>query len=72
MARPGFVRSLQAELIDGATDGALKKAKPNWGVAPHTETLANRSMLHNGVGGYGIEEAGEKALKILKGVVRGL
>lgn len=72
MARPGFVRSLNFELIEGATDGAAKKSRPNWREQDPSATLASRAGLFQGENGYGMGDAGARAMRILKGVVRGI
>ena len=45
-------RNLTDALIDGATDGALKKAAPNWGNRVADQTDAARDLLADGEGGF--------------------
>jgi hypothetical protein len=49
---PADRRNLTTELIEGATDGALKKAAPNWSNRVHDATDAARHDLSHVEGGY--------------------
>ena len=50
---PGRIkRNLMSELIEGATDGALKKAAPNWSNRVQDATDPARSLLSHVEGGY--------------------
>lgn len=64
-------RSLNFELIEGATDGVIKKASPDRGGAIEPTTAEQRSTFFNGVGGYGILDAEAHAMDVIAGVVRG-
>jgi hypothetical protein len=69
MARPQIVRSMNYELVEGATDGSVKKANPNRSDFGYDRTDETRAGLYNGVGGYGINNAGLESLSIIRGVV---
>lgn len=72
MAKPEIVRSLNYELIEGASDGTYKKIPPNTANPQvNPETAVARSHLNNGLGGYDVIESGERAMHGLHGVVRG-
>lgn len=45
-------RNLTQELLDGATDGALKKPAPNWSNRVYDETESARHELSNVEGGF--------------------
>jgi hypothetical protein len=45
-------RHLQTELVEGATDGAVKKAAPNWSNRTSDATDAARHVLSHVEGGY--------------------
>ena len=67
MARPPIVRSMNYELVEGASDGSVKKLvvdRTDFGFDRTTET---RLALQNGI--YGIEDAGIETIDILRGVV---
>lgn len=49
---PADRRNLTAELIEGATDGALKKAAPNWSNRVNDATDEARHMLSHVEGGF--------------------
>ncbi len=44
------LRSMTQELIEGATDGAVKKTAPNWSNRVHDDTDSARSLLSKGAG----------------------
>lgn len=72
MARSQIVRSMNYELVEGATDGSVKKANPNRSDFGYDRTDETRAALYNGVGGYGISNAGRESLAIVRGVVGNL
>lgn len=49
---PADRRNLTGELIEGATDGALKKAAPNWSHRVFDETDSARHDLSHVEGGF--------------------
>jgi hypothetical protein len=55
-------RSLNQSIVEGATDGKYRKARPNTTPSPASaETLANRRTLHADYGyGYATAETGAK------------
>lgn len=64
-------RNLTTELIEGATDGAVKKGAPNWSNRVADETDAARRVLSHVEGGYDWEEGGGLQHSYTKGYVRG-
>lgn len=64
-------RSMNFELIEGATDGVTKKGAPDRGGSIEPTTAAQRSHLFNGVGGYGMADGEAYVHDVIKGVVRG-
>lgn len=64
-------RNLTDELIEGGSDGAVKKAAPNWSRRVADETDPARSVLSHVEGGYDwSSEDGNKSAYV-HGYVRG-
>jgi hypothetical protein len=64
-------RNLTGELIEGASDGAVKKAAPNWSNRVADATESAREGLSHVEGGYDWSaQDGDKA-GYVKGYVRG-
>jgi hypothetical protein len=72
MAAP--MRSMTRELIEGATDGAIKKTAPNWSNRVCDETDSARNLLSKGAGeGGGFDWSpydGDKS-EYVRGYIRG-
>lgn len=51
-------RNLTSELIEGGSDGAVKKSAPNWGNRHLDETDAARHVLSHVEGGFDWEPEG--------------
>jgi hypothetical protein len=66
-----IARSMNFELIEGATDAVIKKTSPDRGGNVEPTTAAARSLLFNGQGGYGHAAAEAHAHDVIAGVVRG-
>jgi len=66
-----IARSLNFELIEGATDGVVKKLRPDTAGETANRTNEAREALYGGVGGYGIVDGESEAMDVLSGVVRG-
>ena len=67
-------RNLTSELIEGATDGAVKKAAPNWSNRVNDETDAARNLLSKGAGeggGYDWDPYDGDKRQYVRGYVRG-
>ena len=67
-------RNLTGELVEGASDGAVKKSAPNWSNRVADETDSARHILSKVEGGYDWDGIGpEDPLKraYVKGYVRG-
>lgn len=69
MARPPIVRSMNYELVEGATDGSVKKVNPNRTDFGFDATEESRLGLFGGVGGFGINPAGREAIDYIRGYV---
>lgn len=63
-------RSMNAELIEGATDGSIKKPAPNRGGVVDPHTTENRRNLASSVNGYGFGPF-ENPVAESNGTVRG-
>lgn len=63
-------RSMNAELIEGATDGAIKKPAPNRGGVVDQHTIRNRAHLSKGVNSFGYGPF-ENPMDEANGTVRG-
>lgn len=63
-------RSLTAELISGATDGALKKPAPNWSNRVCDVTDAARRYLSDGVNDFDWSPAPAPEASYVTGYVR--
>jgi hypothetical protein len=64
-------RSLMSELKEGATDGALKKAAPNWSNRIQDETDSARRQLSHVEGGYDWSSTDPDNDAYVRGYVRG-
>jgi hypothetical protein len=64
-------RNLTDELIEGATDGALKKGRPDTSNMIADETNSARSLLSHVEGGYDWSEANQEPARYARGYVRG-
>ena len=64
-------RSLQNELIEGATDGAIKKARPETSNIIHDVTDAARESLSHVEGGYDWSPHDGPKRSYVTGYVRG-
>jgi hypothetical protein len=67
MARPQIVRSMNYELVEGATDGSVKKANPNRTDFGYDRTDESHAGLDQNR--YGLAPAGIESLSIIRGVV---
>ena len=66
-----IARSMNAELIEGATDAAIKKERPDTVGGAATSSPA-REVLFRGKNGYGFNPAPLSYVRrIISGVVRG-
>jgi hypothetical protein len=68
---PAQRRNLTDELIEGATDGAIKKTAPNWSNRQHDETDSARSVLSHVEGGFDWSPHDGPKHAYAKGYVRG-
>lgn len=64
-------RNMTSELIEGATDGAVKKAAPNWSNRVNDETDAARRLLSHVEGGYDWDGYDGDKSEYVRGYVRG-
>ena len=64
-------RSMNAELIEGASDGAIKKSAPNWSNRVHDETDEARSILSHVEGGFDWSPIDGPKRSLVHGIVRG-
>jgi hypothetical protein len=64
-------RNLEEELMEGATDGALKKPRPNWSHRIADETDPARELLSHVEGGYDWSETAVENRRYTRGYVRG-
>jgi hypothetical protein len=64
-------RNLTDEVIEGATDGALKKPAPNWGNRIQDRTDSARRSLSHVEGGFDWSEAEPDKRGYTEGYVRG-
>lgn len=64
-------RNLTSELIEGATDGAVKKSRPDWSNKIADVTDSARSLLSNVEGGYDWSPVDGPKTAYAKGYVRG-
>ncbi len=63
-------RNLTDELVEGATDGAIKKAAPNWSQRICDETDSARQSLSHVEGGYDWSENDGPKRSYVQGYVR--
>lgn len=64
-------RNLTDELIEGATDGAVKKSRPDWSNKVNDATDAARSVLSHVEGGYDWSPEDGPKRTYVSGYVRG-
>lgn len=64
-------RNLTGELVEGASDGAVKKAAPNWSNRVADETDSARSLLSHVEGGYDWSAGDGAKEAYVRGYVRG-
>jgi hypothetical protein len=64
-------RNLTSELIEGASDGAVKKSAPNWSNRVFDETDPARSTLVGGVNRFDWSSAEPDTAGYVHGYVRG-
>ena len=64
-------RNLTTELIDGATDGAVKKTAPNWSNRVADATDSARSVLSHTEGGFDWSPSDGPKQAYVHGYVRG-
>jgi hypothetical protein len=64
-------RNLTTELIEGSSDGALKKSRPNWSNVVADETDSARSLLSHVEGGYDWSPSDPSGAEYTRGYVRG-
>lgn len=64
-------RNLTVELIEGATDGAVKKSRPDWSNQIADPTNSARSLLSHVEGGYDWSPVDGPKAAYAKGYVRG-
>lgn len=64
-------RNLTGELIEGASDGAVKKAAPNWSRRVADETDSARSLLSHVEGGFDWSAEDGNKTAYVRGYVRG-
>ena len=64
-------RNLTDELMNGATDGALKKAAPNWSNRVADATDSARGLLSHVEGGYDWSAGDSEPARYVNGYVRG-
>jgi hypothetical protein len=65
-----IARSLNVSLLDGASDGVVKKDAPDRESTEAT-TAVTRSTLFNGIQGYGFADGESVARRAIAGTVRG-
>lgn len=63
-------RNLTSELIEGATDGAIKKAAPNWSNRVNDVTDSARQSLSHVEGGYDWNDYDGPKRSYVEGYVR--
>lgn len=69
---PAMRRNLTEELIEGATDGALKKGLPNRSAVDHNDTKPARELLSSVEGGFDWGDAGDhRKRQYTTGYIRG-
>lgn len=64
------LRNLTSELIEGATDGALKKTAPNWSNRVNDDTDAARNLLSHVEGGFDWSPSDPPKREYTQGYVR--
>jgi len=64
-------RNLTEELLNGSSDGALKKSAPNWSNRIYDDTDSARRLLSNVEGGYGWSPVDPSKHDYCRGYVRG-
>lgn len=65
-------RSMTSDLHEGATDGALKKSRPDWSNPDHCdETASARALLSHVQGGYDWSPTDPSNAQYTRGVVKG-
>jgi hypothetical protein len=68
---PAQRRNLTDELIEGATDGAVKKSRPDWSNRQHDATDDARGLLSHVEGGYDWSPHDGDKRAYVRGRVRG-
>jgi hypothetical protein len=63
-------RNLTEELLEGATDGALKKPAPNWGNRVDDDTDSARALLSDVEGGFDWDSTHPGNRRYTRGYVR--
>ena len=63
-------RNLTDELVEGATDGALKKPAPNWSHRICDETDSARELLSDVEGGFDWDAYAQSGRRYVRGYVR--
>jgi hypothetical protein len=64
-------RNLTGELIEGASDGAVKKSRPNWSNIVADDTNEARALLSHVEGGYDWSAQDGDKNAYVRGRVRG-
>lgn len=64
-------RNLTSELIEGSSDGAIKKSRPDWSNVMDDETHYSRLSLSHVEGGYDWSPVDGPKADYVKGYVRG-
>jgi hypothetical protein len=64
-------RSMTDELIEGASDGALKKSRPDWSHRIQDETDGARNLLSHVEGGFDWSPTDPNKREYVRGYVRG-
>lgn len=65
-------RNLTSELLEGSTDGALKKARPDWSNSDHCDpSNSARRQLSHVEGGFDWSEVDPSNAQYARGYVRG-
>lgn len=63
-------RSLNSELLEGATDGTIKKLRPDISSLSADISDAGRSLLAEGVNRYGMEDGRPREAQLMTGLLR--
>lgn len=66
-------KSMNSELLEGATDGTVKKLRPDTdtvGDGGDNETAATRSLLNGGINGYGRTDGSSVEATVVQGLLR--